>query len=122
IDPVALQLTALSGDQLTEKTAGWIAGVLLVVTTIIVLSFAARLLRRGAVVAGLGWADRLGGGALGAAEGVIVSAVIVTIALWLVGPNHVATEGARSAELVKEVQTMHESGELSVNTSPADWF
>jgi membrane protein required for colicin V production len=122
IDPFAAQLISLSGGEITERTAGWIAGVLLVVAIIVVLGIAARVLRRGAVVAGLGWADRLGGGALGAAEGIIVSAVIVTIAIWLVGPNHAATEGARSAELVKTVQTMHEAGELPTNATPADWF
>jgi uncharacterized membrane protein required for colicin V production len=122
VDPFSAQLTELTGGEITGKTALWIAGVLLVVATIVVLGFVARLLRRGAEAAGLGWADRLGGGALGAAEGVIVAAVLVTIALWLVGPDHATTEGARSIELVEQLQSMHESGELPAVSAPGDWL
>jgi len=122
VDPFAIQLTQWTGGEITGKTAIWIAGVLLVVATFLILGFAARLLRRGAEAAGLGWADRLGGGALGVAEGAIISAVIVTITLWLVGPNHTATEGARSIELVEQFQTMRENGELPNVASPGDWL
>jgi uncharacterized membrane protein required for colicin V production len=122
VNPFSAQLTELTGGEITGKTALWIAGVLLVVATIVVLGFVARLLRRGAEAAGLGWADRLGGGALGAAEGVIVAAVLVTIALWLVGPDHATTEGARSIELVEQLQSMHASGELPAVSAPGDWL
>ena len=122
VDPFSVQLTEITGGEITGKTAMWIAGVLLVVGTIIVLGFVARLLRRGAEAAGLGWADRLGGGALGAAEGAIVAAVLVTIALWLVGPDHATTEGARSIELVEELRSMRERGELPAVASPGDWL
>jgi uncharacterized membrane protein required for colicin V production len=122
VDPFSAQLTEITGGEITGKTAMWIAGVLLVVGTIIVLGFVARLLRRGAEAAGLGWADRLGGGALGAAEGAIVAAVLVTIALWLVGPDHATTEGARSIELVEELRSMRERGELPAVASPGDWL
>ena len=122
VDPFSAQLTELTGGEISGRTAIWIAGVLLVVATIVVLGFVARLLRRGAAAAGLGWADRLGGGALGAAEGVIVGAILVTIALWLVGPDHATTEGARSIELVEQLQSMRESGELPAVASPGDWL
>ena len=122
VDPFSTRLTELTGGEITGKTAMWIAGVLLVVATIVVLGFVARLLRRGAEAAGLGWADRLGGGALGAAEGTIVAAVLVTIALWLVGPDHATTEGARSIELVEKLQSIRESGELPAVASPGDWL
>lgn len=122
VDPFALQITDWTGGEITGKTAVWIAGVLLVVATILVLGVAARLIRRGAAAAGLGWADRLGGGALGAAEGAIIAAVIVTIALWLVGPNHATTDSARSIELVEQFQSMREKGELPEVASPGEWL
>lgn len=122
VDPFSARLTEFTGGEITGRTAIWIAGVVLVVGTIVVLGFVARLLRRGADAAGLGWADRLGGGALGAAEGAIVAAVLVTISLWLVGPNHDTTEGARSIQLVQELQTMRERGELPSVASPGDWL
>ncbi len=105
VDPLSLRLTQLSGGDISGKAALWIAGVLLIMATVLVCGMAARLMKRGAQFAGLGWADRVGGGALGFAEGAIVAVVIVLIALWLVDPNHVAMKGARSVELVEELQS-----------------
>ncbi len=122
VDPFSARLTEISGGEISGRTATWIAGLLLVIGTIILLGFVARLLRRGAAAAGLGWADRLGGGALGAAEGAIVAAVLVTIAIWLVGPDHPTTAGARSIELVETLQSMRERGELPSVASPGDWL
>jgi membrane protein required for colicin V production len=120
--PFATALSELTGGGVAGKTAVFIAGVILVVGTIVVLSVAARVLRRGATAAGLGWADRLGGGALGAAEGAIIAAVIVLVALWVVGPDHATTEGSRSVEVVEHLQSMHERGELPAVASPGDWL
>ena len=122
VDPVALQLTEITGGEITGKASFWIAGVLLVVATILASGFVARLIRKSVSYAGLGWADRLGGGALGAAEGGIVSAVLVLIALWLVGPDHVMTEGARSVELVQEFRDLRDEGEIPAVAAPGDWF
>lgn len=129
VDPLSEQLASATGGDISGKTAIWIAGVLLVVATIVTLGFLARLIKKSAVYAGLGWADRMGGGALGAAEGSIVAAILVMIALWLVGPDHAATEGARSVELVEELQDRHD-GKLPDSLpdalpdvgSPGDWF
>ncbi|MEZ4352061.1 MAG: CvpA family protein [Myxococcota bacterium] len=96
--------------------------MLLVVASVIAVGFLARLIARGAVYAGLGWADRLGGGALGAAEGAIVGAVLVLITLWLVGPDHATTRGARSVELVERLRTMQDEGELPAVAAPGNWF
>lgn len=122
VDPFSARLTEISGGEISGRTATWIAGLLLVIGTIILLGFVARLLRRGAAAAGLGWADRLGGGALGAAEGAIVAAVLVTVVIWLVGPDHPTTAGARSIELVETLQSMRERGELPSVASPGDWL
>jgi membrane protein required for colicin V production len=122
IDPVAVQLTEITGGEITGKAAYWIAGVLLVVATILASGFVARLIRKSVTYAGLGWADRLGGGALGAAEGGIIGAVLVLIALWLVGPDHVTTEGARSVEIVQDLRDRSDEGDLPSVASPGDWF
>jgi len=121
VDPMAARMTELTGGEISGKTALWISGVLLVVATILAVGTLARLLRRGASFAGLGWADRLGGGALGAAEGAVVSAILVVLALWLVGDEHPTTEGARSVALVERLQTMRDAGELPAVAAPGDW-
>jgi membrane protein required for colicin V production len=114
-------LTSQSGGELTGRTSLWIAGVLLVLATIAVLAVVGRILRRSAAAVGLGWADRMGGGALGAAEGTIVASILVVIALWLVGPNHASTQGAHCVEVVEQLQSWRETGDLPAVASPGNW-
>lgn len=122
IEPLSIQLTDATGGDIAGKTAVWIAGVLLVMATVLVCGVIARLMKRGAEFAGLGWADRVGGGALGLAEGSIVAAVIVMIGLWLVGPDHESMEHARVVEIVEQLQSAHDAGELPAVASPGKWF
>jgi membrane protein required for colicin V production len=121
VAPVSDWLSAQTGGELTGRTGLWIAGVLLVVGTVAVLSVVGRLLRRSAEVVGLGFADRLGGGALGAAEGAIVASILVVIALWLVGPSHPSTRDARSVALVSKLRAWRESGEPPSVAAPGPW-
>ncbi len=112
VSPVSEWLSAQTGGELTGRTALWIGGVLIVVATIVALAIVGRLIRRGAEAVGLGWADRVGGGALGMAEGAIVASILVVIALWIVGPDHETTRGAQSVEIVESLRTLREAGEL----------
>lgn len=121
VDPFSIQITEWTQGEITGRTAVWIAGVILVVATILAVGTLARLLRRGAAFAGLGLADRVGGGALGLAEGAVVSTVLVLIALWLVGPTHPVVEGARSVALVEELQSLQDDGTLPSVAAPGDW-
>ncbi len=41
-----------------------------------------------------------------------MASILVVIALWLVGPNHASTQGARSVELVEKLRSWREAGEL----------
>ncbi len=122
LDGFTLQLTEWTEGELTGKTAVWIAGALLVMGTILLCGLAGRVMKKGVEFAGLGWADRVGGGALGVAEGTLVAAVLVMIALWLVGPDHSTTEGARSVALVEEWREGQLEGELPAVASPGSWF
>ncbi len=118
VTPVSSWLTGQTGGELTGRTAVWIAGVLIVLATIAVLAIVGRVLQRGAEAVGLGWADRMGGGALGVAEGAIVASILVVIALWILGPNHASTEGARSVEMVQKLRSLREAGELPSVAAP----
>ena len=124
LDPVTSRLVEFSGGEVSGKAAVWIAGVLLVMVTVLACGLVARLIRRGVVFAGLSWADRVGGGALGLAEGAIVAAILVLVALWLVGPEHPATEGARSVEIVERWRAAHAETPLDLPSvaSPGSWF
>ncbi|HPG29071.1 MAG TPA: CvpA family protein, partial [Myxococcota bacterium] len=49
VEPLALRLTAITEGELQGKAALWIAGVLLVVASVIAVGFLARLIARGVV-------------------------------------------------------------------------
>lgn len=110
--PLSIRITEWSADEITGRAALWIAGMVLVVVTILVVGTLARSLRRGAQFAGLGWADRMGGGALGLAEGTVLSTVLVLIALWLVGPDHPTLVDSRSVAAVEQIRALQAEGSL----------
>ncbi|MBJ20061.1 MAG: CvpA family protein [bacterium] len=122
VDPLSARLTDATGGDIAGKAALWIAGVLLVMATLLVCGLLARMMQSSAQLVGLGWTDRVGGAALGFAEGAIVAAVVVVIALWLIGSDHVATKGARSVEIVEHLQSAREAGEFPSVVSPGKRF
>ena len=121
VDPLSIRLTELTAGEISGRAAVWIAGTVLVVATILVIGTLARLLRRGAQFAGLGWADRIGGGALGLAEGTVISTILVLLALWIVGPAHSTLAGSRSLAVVEQLQTLQDDGALPTVTAPGPW-
>ncbi len=128
LDPLTVQLTELTNGELTGRTATWIAGVLLVMITIVACGLLAKVMRHGAEFAGLGWADRVGGGVLGLTEGTIVAAILLLITLWMVGPDHPATEGSKGVEIVQDWQSAHADDleklgdRLPDVAAPGSWF
>ena len=122
VAPLSVWITDSTGGEITGRAAVWIAGILLVVGTILLVGTLARMLRRGAQFAGLGWADRAGGGALGFAEGAIVAAVLMVVALWLVGPNHPALAGSRSLDAFEELRAAQADGRLPDVAAPGPDF
>jgi uncharacterized membrane protein required for colicin V production len=121
VDPLSIRLTELTAGEISGRAAVWIAGVILVVTTILVVGSLARFLRRGARFAGLGWADRMGGGALGLAEGAVIATIIVLLALWLVGPTHPTLAGSRSLAAIEQLRTLQDEAALPAVTAPGLW-
>jgi membrane protein required for colicin V production len=72
------------------------AGVVIAVAVIVSVATAGRVLRKGARWVGLGFADRLAGGVLGAAEGALVVVVLMLIGTTVVGRDHPAVAGSRT--------------------------
>lgn len=96
--PAAALLVDLSEGQIGAGVAPWITGTVLAITTIALVALFGRVLRRGARLAGLSWADRVGGAALGTAEGVVISMVVVLGASWIVGRANPQIAASRSLE------------------------
>ena len=102
--PAAAWLQEATRGEIGPGAAPWITGALLAIATIGVVAMVGRLLKRGAKAVGLGWADRLGGGALGAAEGALVAGLMLMGAIWMVGRAHPTLAGSRSLEAFDQLQ------------------
>jgi uncharacterized membrane protein required for colicin V production len=117
--PAARWLQDATRGEIGGVAAPWIAGAVIGVLSIAVVTFAGRILRRGARMAGLGWADRMGGGVLGAAEGALVGALAVLVVTWIVGRDHPVVAGSRSLETVEELQAyLDQQDELPAVAAP----
>lgn len=98
IGPGAAWLVDATDGGVGESAAPWLAGAAIAVVAIAAIAWIGHLVKRGATAAGLGWADRLGGGALGAAEGALAVGLVLVAASWLLGRDHPALAGSRSME------------------------
>jgi uncharacterized membrane protein required for colicin V production len=121
--PAAAWLTETTGGQIGSIAAPWIMGALIAIGSVGVVAIVGRLLRRGAQLAGLSWADRLGGAAIGAAEGALVALVIVLACTWTIGREHPAVADSRSLAAYDEVtKFVDERGvELPDVAAPGKW-
>ena len=94
--PAAAWLVEVSRGQVGEVIAPWLTGAVIAIAAVVAVALVGRLVRRAMQFAGLSWADRMGGAAIGAAEGALISAVIMLAALWSVGREHPAVADSRS--------------------------
>ncbi len=88
------------------------AGVVLALLALLVVGGIGRALRRGLHAVGLGLADRLAGGLLGAAEGGLVLALAVLLGVALLGRDHPWIESSRT------VAAFESARELARATTP----
>ena len=102
--PVAEWLLATSGGAISEGVAPWAAAGALGVGAIAAVTIAGRVMRIGARVAGLRWADRAGGAALGVAEGAIAAGALVLVAGALLGRAHPLLAQSRSLAALEQLE------------------
>ena len=108
---VAEWLIGATDGGISAGTAPWAAGALLTIGTIGAMAVGAKLLRRGAKAAGLGWADRAGGALLGAAEGVLIAAVGLGVTDTLIGREHPVLARSQSLVAFESLERMAREGE-----------
>ncbi len=102
----ALAAVLTQHTDLDALIAPYVSGALIAIATVWVVAMSGRVLRRGAQVAGLGWADRLGGAALGVAEGAVVAGVLLVIATAALGRSHPMIRDTRSLAALTELERM----------------
>lgn len=88
--PAAAWLASEAPIELGPMAATGIAAVGIIIGSLIGVGLAGRAIRAGIQAAGLGFFDRLGGAALGAAEGALIVAVAVAAASGMLGADHPA--------------------------------
>jgi len=101
--PTAAGVLAERTD-LSALLTPWIAGGIIGIATIVAVALVGRALRRGAQLAGLGWADRLGGAALGALEGAVVAGVLLAIGSATLGRSHALIRDTWSLAALTELE------------------
>jgi membrane protein required for colicin V production len=82
------------------------AGAVIAVVVIVCTAIVGRIVRRGARWAGLGFADRVAGGVLGAAEGVLVIAILMLIGTAVVGRDHPALADSRTLAVFESAERL----------------
>jgi len=116
-------LETWSEGRVDPVLAPWIAGSAIAIASILFVAVLGRLLQRGARLAGLGWADRLGGAALGAAEGALVAVLVLTGSLWVLGRSHPALASSRSLAAYDELKgaVARNADRLPPVAAPGSW-
>jgi membrane protein required for colicin V production len=103
-EPFAHWLQRASGNQLPHFLAPWLAGSLLAVGVIAAVATFGRVMRQGARAVGLGFFDRLGGAALGVAEGAIAAGVVLFAIGGVLGRDHALLATSRSFALLERAE------------------
>jgi membrane protein required for colicin V production len=102
--PLTRALEPLLAAHFSPLAVRVLASALLVAGAIVVVSSAGSLLRRGLHAAGLGFADRLSGATLGAAEGALLAALGLFGASLLLGVEHPLLRESRSYIVFERVR------------------
>jgi uncharacterized membrane protein required for colicin V production len=106
VGPVSEWIGDISGGRINEALEPWVAGALLVLVTIGAVTTVGRIIRRGARAVGLGFVDRVGGGLLGATEGVLVVAVLLLLVGDWIGRDHPAIANTRTLAALEEMELL----------------
>jgi uncharacterized membrane protein required for colicin V production len=114
VGPVAEWVGEISDGRISEALEPWVAGALLVLVTIGVVTTVGRIIRRGARAVGLGFVDRVGGALLGATEGVLVVAVLIMLVGERIGRDHPAIADSRTLAALEHMEL------LARETPPAE--
>ena len=121
VGPVAEWVGEIADGRISEALEPWVAGALLVLVTIGVVTTIGRIVRRGARAVGLGFVDRVGGGMLGAMEGVLVVAVLIMLVGDRVGRDHPEIADSRTLAVLEHMELVAQEAppvEIDVASPP----
>jgi membrane protein required for colicin V production len=102
--PVSEWLVNASDGRFGRGLAPWVSGALLAVAVIAAVGMFGRVMRQGARAVGLGWFDRLGGAALGVAEGALAMGALLIVITSALGRHHTVVAGSRSLAVIERFE------------------
>jgi uncharacterized membrane protein required for colicin V production len=108
--PAGAWLDNASAGEIGGSAAKVLGGAVAGVGAGVVVGALGRYLRRGARIVGLGMLDRVGGGAIGAAEGALVAMLVLSGATRVFGPDHPAVFNSYTVAVVEEMKFALETG------------
>jgi membrane protein required for colicin V production len=108
--PFADYLIASAPVELGSLSARIASGAIIAVGVIVTAALAGRIVRRGARWAGLGFADRLAGGGLGAAEGALAITLLILLATAVLERDHPALAGSRALAAFESAERLARRG------------
>jgi uncharacterized membrane protein required for colicin V production len=106
VSPTADWVIEVGAGRVSPGAAPWVAGALLVLLAIAVVTSLGRVVRRGVRAVGLGFADRVGGALLGTAEGVLVVALLLTFVTGYLGRDHPALADTRTLAAMEQLELL----------------
>lgn len=110
--PSGLWLEQATAGEIGGQPAKWIGGLACGIAAGVAIGALGRYMRRGARIVGLGMADRVGGGAIGAAEGALIGTLLIVGAMRALGPEHPAVFNTYSVAVMDEIQVALETGTM----------
>ena len=104
--PTGAWLVTVSEGEIAPTFATLLAGLGLVVLTIGLVTTVGRVVRRGVRAVGLGLVDRVGGAALGGAEGALIIAILLILAGRTIGLDHAALADTRAVATLGQLEAI----------------
>jgi hypothetical protein len=76
-----------------------------------------RALRRTLAAAGLNWADRAGGGLLGASEGILVAGILIGVGAEILGRDHPALADTAGLAVVEKFEQIAAESDIDIDVA-----
>ena len=115
--PTGDWLEHVSGGNIGPGISRWVAGACLAIATVVAVVLLGRVIQRSLKSVGLTWADRAGGGALGAAEGVLVAGILLVLGAEILGRDHPAFSETVSLAALERFEHLAEESGIDIDVA-----
>jgi membrane protein required for colicin V production len=103
-EPAAIWLGEISQEKIGPTASYWISAAAVALTAMIGVSIAGTWVKKIVRAVGLGWADRIAGAVLGAAEGALVVISLLFVVIWVIGEDHPLLADSESVVIFGDLQ------------------